>query len=245
MTQPAHEDLEKAVHRWFVETRAKRIPLSGDVVRQKALDYACLLGISDFKASVGWLNRFKARHDIIGKVLCGESASADNDGAATWMSASLSGILKDYAPADVYNADETGLFYEMLPARTLDFKGSRCQGGKQSKKRVTVLLCTNLDGSEKRPLLVIGKSAKPRCFKGNRTLPVKYVANSRAWMTRAIFGEWVKAFDRDMSRQGRKVCLLLDNCSAHNIEDVELENVQLKFSSELHLDHTTPRPRGD
>lgn len=59
MTQPAHEELEKAVVKSFVETRAKKIPLSGDVVRHKALDYACVLGINDFKASLGWLNRFK------------------------------------------------------------------------------------------------------------------------------------------------------------------------------------------
>lgn len=55
--------------------------------------------------------------------MCGESASADDDAAASWMLASLAGILKDYAPTDVYSADETGLFYEMLPSRTLDFKG--------------------------------------------------------------------------------------------------------------------------
>lgn len=48
-------------------------------------------------------------------------------------------------------------------------------------------------------------------------------------MTRAIFGEWLEDFDRDMGRQGRKVCLLLDNFSAHNVEDVALENVELKF----------------
>ncbi|XP_075732481.1 tigger transposable element-derived protein 6 [Rhipicephalus microplus] len=229
VTQPVHEALDKAVYTWFVETRAKKIALSGDIVRQKAMDFACMLGIDDFKASVGWLNRFKSRHSIIGKVLCGEAASADKDGAAAWMSASLGSILKDYASSDIYNADETGLFYEMLPNKTLDFKGLCCQGGKHSKKRITVLLCANMDGSDKRPLLVIGKSAKPCCFKGNRRLPVKYVANSRAWMTRAIFGVWVEEFDRDMGRQGRKVCLLLDNCSAHSIEDTELENVQLKF----------------
>ncbi|XP_050024797.2 tigger transposable element-derived protein 6-like [Dermacentor andersoni] len=117
----------------------------------------------------------------------------------------------------------------MLPSKTLEMKGQRCHGGKHSKKRVTVLLCANADGSDKRPPLVIGKSAKPRCFKGNRSLPVKYVANSRSWMTRAIFSEWVTSFDCDMRRQGRRVCLLLDNCSAHHILDVELTNVVLKY----------------
>ncbi|KAH8026875.1 hypothetical protein HPB51_026210 [Rhipicephalus microplus] len=52
VTQPVHEALDKAVYTWFVETRAKKIALSGDIVRQKALDFACMLGIDDFKASV-------------------------------------------------------------------------------------------------------------------------------------------------------------------------------------------------
>ena len=36
-------------------------------------------------------------------------------------------------------------------------------GGKKSKN---LLVMANMDGSDKRKLLVIGKSLKPRCFKG-------------------------------------------------------------------------------
>lgn len=229
VTLPKHEELDKAVYTWFVGARAKNVPLSGAIVQQKALNYACLLGVDDFKASTGWLSRFKARHDIVGKVLSGESADADGEAASAWMSDNAASILDQYGPSDIYNADESGLFYEMLPSRTLDLKGQRCHGGKHSKKRVTVLLCTNMEGSDKRPPLVIGKSAKPRCFKGNRGLPVKYVANKKAWITRAIITDWVVAFDRDMKRQGRKVCLLLDNCSAHRIDDVVLTNTEVKY----------------
>lgn len=87
-----------------------------------------------------------------------------------------------------------------------------------------------MDGSDKRPLLVVGKSAKPRCFKGTKNLPVKYVANSRSWMTRVIFTDWLVSFDNEMKRQDRSVCLLLDNCSAHRLDgSVKLTNVELKF----------------
>lgn len=229
VTLPKHDELDKAVYTWFVDARARNIPLSGATVQQKALQYACLLGLDDFKASTGWLSRFKTRHGIVGKVLSGESAAADEEAASEWISDNAASLLEQYSPSDIYNADETGLFYEMLPSTTLDFRGQRCHGGKHSKKRVTVLLCANMDGSDKRPPLVIGKSAKPRCFKGNRGLPVKYVANKKAWITRSIFTEWVVAFDCDMKRQGRKVCLLLDNCSAHRIDDVVLTNTEVKY----------------
>lgn len=229
LTQGAHEDLEKALFKWFLDMRAKKMPISGSVLQQKALNYACLLGIEDFKASTGWLTRFKARHDIVAKVLCGESAASDANGAATWASSALPDIMKDYSPSDIYNADETGFFYELLPAKTLHMKGQPCSGGKHSKNRVTLLFCTNMDGSDKRCPLAIGKSARPRCFKGGKVLPVKYLANQKSWMTRAIFCEWLKAFDRDMKSQNRKVCLLIDNCSAHNIEDIKLENLDVRF----------------
>ena len=51
--------------------------------------------------------------------------------------------------------------------------------------RITVLCCTNMSGTDKRKLLIIGKSARPRCFKGLRMegLPVEYHANKNAWMT--------------------------------------------------------------
>ena len=70
-----------------------------------------------------------------------------------------------YEPHDVHNVDETGLFFNVLPDRTLACKGESCHGGKHSKDRLTVLLCVNSDGSDKQVQIVIGKSPKPRCFK--------------------------------------------------------------------------------
>lgn len=87
-----------------------------------------------------------------------------------------------------------------------------------------------MDGFDKLPFLVIGKSAnpKPRCFKRTKNLPVKYVANSCSWMMRAIFTDWIVPF-YDTKKQDRSVCLLLDNCSAHRLDSVKLTNVAAKF----------------
>jgi hypothetical protein len=35
------------------------------------------------------------------------------------MRKTLQNILKNYAPKDIFNCDETGLFWEMQPNRTL------------------------------------------------------------------------------------------------------------------------------
>ncbi|KAK7105522.1 hypothetical protein V1264_016888 [Littorina saxatilis] len=110
--------------------------------------------------------------------------------------------------------DECALFFRMLPDRTFEFKSKKCHGGKQSKERVTVSLCCNMDGSEKQSLLVIGKFAKPRCFKGIE-LPLRYTSNKKAWMTSDLFEKWLRDFDRSMDSANRKVLLVIDNCTAH------------------------------
>ncbi|KAG0413908.1 hypothetical protein HPB47_008938 [Ixodes persulcatus] len=71
------------------EMRAK-IPISGSIVQRKALNFACLLGIDNFKASTGQLNRFEARHDNVGKTISGKLASTDTGSASAWMSIKVS-----------------------------------------------------------------------------------------------------------------------------------------------------------
>ena len=102
-----------------------------------------------------------------------------------------------------------------MPDKTLTVKGDKCHGGKKSKERITVLVWANMDGSEKLPLLVIGKFAKPRCFKGVQSFPVTYRSNSKAWMNSALFEDWVQQLDRRFQREKRDVLLVIDNCPAH------------------------------
>ncbi|XP_064462141.1 tigger transposable element-derived protein 6-like [Ornithodoros turicata] len=227
--RPSYEEIEKAAFAWFLDVRARNVPVSGAMLIQKAKDFGCMLGCDDFKASNGWLQNFKARHQIVGKVTSGESASADVASAASWNEECLPHVLSSFDPADIYNADESGLFFQMLPKRTLALKGEACHGGKQSKLRITVLMCTNMDGSDKRAPLVIGYSKKPRSFSNAKRLPVEYVSNKKAWMTRDIFARWLRDFDEDMRRRQRKICLFLDNCTAHHVEDLVLSNIKLQY----------------
>ena len=72
-----------------------------------------------------------------------------------------------------------------------------------------------MNGTEKLPLLAIGKFERPRCMKNVKSLPAVWKANRKAWMTSQIFEEWVRKFDRKMLLQGRSVALIVDNCPAH------------------------------
>lgn len=72
-----------------------------------------------------------------------------------------------------------------------------------------------MDGSEKLPLFIIGKSKKPRCFKNIKSLPVIYRANKKAWMTSVLFEEWLLMLDEKFLAENRKILLFVDNCPAH------------------------------
>ncbi|GBO04384.1 Tigger transposable element-derived protein 4 [Araneus ventricosus] len=102
------------------------------------------------------------------------------------------GIIRNYDEKDIFNADETGLFHKLIPNQTFKFKGEKCVGGKLSKVRITILVCANMNGSEKQKLTVIGKSQKPRCFKNVKKLPVDYRSSKKAWMTSDLFQKYLR-----------------------------------------------------
>ena len=60
--------------------------------------------------SNGWLSRWKGRHGVFGVRLHGEAGDADQQGVARAQK-ELPGIIEKYQPEDVFNIDETGLFY--------------------------------------------------------------------------------------------------------------------------------------
>lgn len=222
-------DVEQALLSWFKDARARNIPVSGALLQRKAQDLALLLGHKeeDFAASSGWLQRFRSRHEISCHVASGESACVDRESCEKWLER-VQPVLAKYEERDVYNVDETGVFFKLLPERSLSLNGEKCHGGKRSKDRVTALVATNMDGSDKRKLTVIGKSQRPRCFKDMHRMPVEYRANTKAWLTTQLFEQWLIEFDKDMQKQGRRVLLVLDNCSSHMVS-TPLRVVNLLF----------------
>lgn len=181
--RPSHyPDVEEALFSWFKDVRARNLPVSGDLLQTKAISLACLLGHHDFKGSSGWLQRFKNHHEIMCHTLSGEGSAVNLDSCEKWLE-NFRPLLQEYEERDVYNVDETGVFYKLLPERSLAVKNETCHGGKKHKDQVTAVVAVNMDGSDKRRLTVIGKSARPRCLRGVRNLQVDYWSNKKAWMT--------------------------------------------------------------
>lgn len=202
-----------------------------------------------FIASNGWIDRFKKRHSIVFKVMHGDSADTDLNVVKTWKNSKLKTVIEDFDPDDVYNADETGLFFQCLPNKTFCFSNENCSSGKASKQRITVMVCSNSTGTDKRPLFMIGRSQNPRCFKklpkkldGTYKLPLFYRNNQKAWMTSLLFEEWLNKWDVELIKGQRKILLIVDNCSSH--PPLNLKNITLRFLPPNTTAHTQPMDQG-
>lgn len=225
-------EVDEALSKWFGIVTTRGVRVSGPMLKYKAEEFAKKLGEGheNFKATEGWLSRWKKRHDIKFKKAHGEKASADVLSADKWKLERLPEIMNEFSPENIYNADETGLYYRATPDGSLCFKKDNLAGSKKAMERVTVLCCTNMTGNDKKKLLVIGKSKRPRCFieLDIKRLPVEYHANSNAWMTSLIFLDWLKRWDKELQRQSRLIILILDNCAAHPYTET-LKNITLEF----------------
>jgi hypothetical protein len=125
------------------------------LLQEQAIIYSAELGLDDFTASNGWLQSFQKRHGIRSAMLSGEAAEVSMATVEDWKKR-LSTICEGYEEKDIFNADETGLFYRTVPSRSLVQKGDSRHGGKLAKERITVMTVCSAAG-EKLQLLVIGK----------------------------------------------------------------------------------------
>ena len=126
--------------------------------------------------------------------------------------------MKGYELKDIWNADETGLFWRALPDKSPSVKKGRCKGGKYAKQRITVLLIVNALG-EKEPPVIIGRSLIPRCFKNvkdkRRPCGSYYYANKKAWMDSELLEEILRTLNRKCAAEDRKILLFIDNAPSH------------------------------
>ncbi len=226
--QAKYPELENVLYEWFLQMQEK-VNMSGEIIQEKAKSlFVKMYGETDpdFSFSSGWLERFKSRYGIKSYRRFGESGSVSMENIENELPR-IRSKLDQFQLRDIYNMDETGLFYRLEADHSLATK--QLEGRKKDKERITLALCCNGDGSDKVPLWIIGKFANPRCFKNvnMNNLNCIYRSNKKAWMTGLLFQEYVNWFDKRMN--GRKVLIIVDNCPAHPKIVEGLRNVELFF----------------
>ena len=139
-----------------------------------------------------------------------QAVSGEENAVAPEVTASLSEtylptILSKQKLKDVYNVN---LFYQALSDKSLHYKVERYNDGKHIKVRLTGLAAGNATG-EKLLLFFIGKSAKPRCFSGVKSLACRYRSQKKSRMDGDLFTKWVQEFGQKFAAQGMNLLWLL------------------------------------
>ncbi|GBP10164.1 Tigger transposable element-derived protein 1 [Eumeta japonica] len=122
--------MEVALSLWIEDRNQKRMPLSGPMVREKAKRLYAHFKEPDgsfsgectdggFQASEGWFNKFKVRQSLHNIKIIGEAASADTAAAGRYPEEFVNLVADgEYKPEQVFNADETALFWKRMPNKT-------------------------------------------------------------------------------------------------------------------------------
>lgn len=141
MKPSMYEELDKAMLEWFNQQREKGNPISGSICAKWAEFFFYALGMDgDFNHSAGWLTRFKQRHSIREINIRNERLNGYETAVEEFYNNCQNFIEQEnLEPEQIYNADETGLFWKCLPSRTSIMKG-KCtiSGHKLVEERVTI-----------------------------------------------------------------------------------------------------------
>jgi hypothetical protein len=131
--------MEGGLYRWFLKQSEKNVPITADILTQKELFFHEKFnqGVGNFNASYGWLQRFKKRFDFWYLKITGEKLSS-----APELVDPFKELLKlkfeefDLNQHQIYNADETGLFWKLLPEKNIGFaQWENCSRFKNGKTK--------------------------------------------------------------------------------------------------------------
>jgi len=136
--------------RWFITARGNGYPISGPILQQKAISIAEAFQYDDFKASNGWLEKSKSRHNVKSYAISGESGNINVTVADEWKAALII-LCEGFSPENIFNMDKKRFFFRALPNSTLN------QSSKSCSNRITVVLTYSATGEKLKPI-VIGKS---------------------------------------------------------------------------------------
>ncbi|NXP10869.1 TIGD3 protein, partial [Thinocorus orbignyianus] len=207
--------IEATLLRWVEGSVGAHLPGTGSLLHLQAQHLAQALGRPDPQPGGGCLARFGARHL---KKPPAEKGDAEQPSAERWAGTVLPGLLRSYAPPEIYICGETGV---LLP-------GGK---GESAGEWLALLLCANADGSEKVPLRAVGESPRPRVLQGVNLgqMPWSYRATggTAATVTAPIFTEWLREFNEGVRQQGKSVLLLLAKQEGRPY--LQLSNVRMVF----------------
>ena len=152
-------DLEIELKQWICNNRAVGACIDGFMIKNKAIQIADSLRITDFKGSNGWLQNFLVRNKFVLRRITTTGRKLPNDApeAVNEFFALCNRTLRNVNREQIFAADETNFHLDSPPNYTYETRGIDRVGATTSgkeKAKVSVMVCANAMGL-KLPLVVI------------------------------------------------------------------------------------------
>ncbi|XP_014775004.1 tigger transposable element-derived protein 1-like [Octopus bimaculoides] len=176
--------------------------LYGDLLKQNLGTSMEETSADAFKASRGWFGNFKKRIGVHSVVRYGEAASSDTEAAEDFVREFRQLIATEgYIAQQIFNCDETILFWEKMARRTyFTAEEKKIPGHKLMKDRLTLAVCANANGNLKIKPLLVYHSQNPRAFKLHKIpkekLKIVWRANVKACVRNSSLSGSVLSSDK-------------------------------------------------
>ena len=122
-------NLDQALYTWFVQMRQQGVPVSGPVLREKALRYA-----KEMDIRISLLPTVSSIDGRMVMTLPLRQFSGEAQSCTLEMTASRKNPrFQRFCQSTPFKADEFGLFYKALPDKSMHLKAENCVRGNAVK----------------------------------------------------------------------------------------------------------------
>lgn len=249
LRKPNNLLVRKILQEWISQSLWNGIPITSPIIQDTAqavwhrIPAEHREGNGSF--SYKWISNFLSKMDVNISVLDEELPKTPK----VWTFEERE-ILKAYfakiPPKDLFTLDEAFLSYN-LPLDYAQYEASSIQ---RRIEVATVMLCSNLDGSEKLKPVVVGKYDSYKSFRNYfpnepkdpvsqsmlgtkmaKKFDISYHSNRKAWLTSNLFHNWLVRWDKRLVAVNRKIWIVLDDSCCHRIINLRLQNIKLVYTS--------------
>ena len=189
-------DMEELLFDWIVDLRHRNLRVSRSMIMREA---KTISSNENFKASIGWLNRFLKRRGLSLRrktTVCQNPPAACVDKLVNFIvRLRRLRVLEKLTDNFIFAMDETPCWMDMPSDTTIHFSGARSVSVKTTgheKSHFTVVLTAKADGTKLKPFVVF-KGKGTRLLKGLSTIPGLVVRFSdNGWMNDSLTIEYLR-----------------------------------------------------
>eukprot|EP01022_Parablepharisma_sp_SALTPOND_P000666 TRINITY_DN1039_c1_g1_i1.p1 TRINITY_DN1039_c1_g1~~TRINITY_DN1039_c1_g1_i1.p1 ORF type:complete len:633 (+),score=65.21 TRINITY_DN1039_c1_g1_i1:444-2342(+) len=215
-----HPELEEALYNWFIFQRARKIPVTDKLLQSAALKIAKELRIENFKASMGFIQKFKERNNLVKRShtrFATKTASAMTPIIAKFFT-ELNVVISEYTPDKIWNYDEIPVYFEPLVSHTIAPRGSETVSilsVQAQQSRMTLVTAISAEGRILPPVLLYLSKRFTEFSLGGALI----IHNKTGYVNGEILHEKILPFLLQHIEENS--FLLFDDHKAHTVEEVK------------------------